>query len=253
MIFTATPNVISKKIQSNHPFLSTKSFVASFGIHAALVAGVSYWLNIHPAPLPKPESTIAISFSGFSSMKGEMHRHESDFRSFPLPPKTVQPHPQSKASAMTPEGAPSLIPSVSPEASAPLASVPMPASSPSAKSIDSPHTTSSAPVHELPKPPVSGNDISGAALGHIRAMIEKAATYPTIARKLRLEGVVTVFFILNADGTVDQANISSTSGSKILDDKALSTILSLSGDYPALGKTVELRIPVAFRLSSYQI
>lgn len=84
-------------------------------------------------------------------------------------------------------------------------------------------------------------------------MIEKAATYPTIARKLRLEGVVTVFFILNADGTVDQANISSTSGNKILDDKALSTILSLSGDYPALGKTVELRIPVAFRLSSYQI
>ncbi len=84
-------------------------------------------------------------------------------------------------------------------------------------------------------------------------MIEKAVVYPSIARKLRLEGVVTVFFILNSDGTVDNAKISSTSGSKLLDEKALHTILSLSGDYPALGNTVELNIPIAFNLSYSKI
>ena len=79
-------------------------------------------------------------------------------------------------------------------------------------------------------------------------MIENAITYPSIARKLRLEGVVSVTFILKADGTVDIAQIKQTSGSNLLDDRAIQTILSLSGDYPALGKTVELSIPIAFNL-----
>ena len=85
-------------------------------------------------------------------------------------------------------------------------------------------------------------------MGHIRAMIENAITYPSIARKLRLEGVVLVTFILKPDGTVDTAHIKSTSGSTVLDSKAIQTILSLSGDYPALGKTFELSIPIAFNL-----
>ena len=85
-------------------------------------------------------------------------------------------------------------------------------------------------------------------MGHIRAMIENAITYPAVARKLRLEGVVRVFFVLKSDGTVDTARVETTSGSRLLDDKAINTILSLSGDYPQLGKTVELSIPIAFRL-----
>ncbi len=79
-------------------------------------------------------------------------------------------------------------------------------------------------------------------------MIENAITYPSIARKLRLEGVVLVTFILKSDGTVDEAQVKSTSGSNLLDTKAIQTILSLSGDYPSLGKTVELSIPIAFHL-----
>jgi protein TonB len=79
-------------------------------------------------------------------------------------------------------------------------------------------------------------------------MIEHALTYPTIARKLRLEGVVMVSFTLNPNGTVEMAQVKSTSGSNILDTKALQTILSLSGDYPALGNTFELSIPIVFHL-----
>jgi len=79
-------------------------------------------------------------------------------------------------------------------------------------------------------------------------MIENAITYPSIARKLRLEGVVLVTFTLKPDGTVEAAHVKSTSGSNVLDTKAIQTILSLSGDYPSLGKTFELSIPIAFSL-----
>ena len=80
-------------------------------------------------------------------------------------------------------------------------------------------------------------------------MIENAITYPAIARKLRVEGVVLVTFTLKPDGTVETAHVKSTSGSSVLDTKAIQTILSLSGDYPKLGKTVELSIPIAFSLT----
>ncbi|MDD2950921.1 MAG: energy transducer TonB, partial [Sulfuricurvum sp.] len=85
-------------------------------------------------------------------------------------------------------------------------------------------------------------------LGNIRAMIEHAITYPAIARKLRIEGIVVVSFVLKPNGIVEAAKIITTSGSTLLDTKAIQTILSLSGDYPALGKTFELSIPIAFNL-----
>lgn len=244
-------NVISKKIQHNSFLLKSKSFAASFGVHAALFASVAMLMSTHPIPLPTSDEKITISLAEFAATSGDIHRMETASKPKESFQRVTPPAPALQHITTTPQKTPSLTPSVSSEASAPLAySVPMPASAPQSASNDSPHqATSFTPVHELPKMPAAGNDISGAALGHIRAMIEKAIIYPTIARKLRLEGIVTVFFILNSDGTVDQLHISTTSGSKILDDKALNTILSLSGNFPALGKTVELRIPIAFKLS----
>ena len=249
-MFFSDSYVISKMIQCDNSLLKSKSFAASLAMHASVFFAVAYFMTSHPVIFDKPEKRIVISLSDVNEKAEDIDKPKSS-RSEILPPKIQQQpiQPTQKIFAKTLEGTPPSTSSVSPEASAPLASLPMPASSPSAKRIDSPHPTSSAPVHELPKPPAQGNDISGAALGHIRAMIEKAVVYPSIARKLRLEGVVTVFFILNSDGTVDNAKISSTSGSKLLDEKALNTILSLSGDYPVLGKTVELNIPIAFNLS----
>jgi len=257
----SNPSVMSKKIQQNNSVATTKSFAASFGVHAAVLAAAAYVTASSPIIRPS-EERVVISLNEYTQSDGNIRRLETSTaakRAEQTPKKTppagshsirpITPEPVRETSEASPvPAAPHL-----PEASAPLASLPMPASSPSAKRIDSPHPTLSAPVHELPKPPAQGNDISGAALGHIRAMIEKAVVYPSIARKLRLEGVVTVFFILNSDGTVDNAKISSTSGSKLLDEKALHTILSLSGDYPALGKTVELNIPIAFNLSYSKI
>ncbi|WP_294892235.1 MULTISPECIES: energy transducer TonB [unclassified Sulfuricurvum] len=242
--------VISKMIQYDNSLLKSKSFAASLGVHASVFFAVAYFMTSHPVILDKPEERIVISLSDVNEKAEDIDKLESSHSKI-LPPKIQQQpiQPTPKIFTKTLEGTPPSTSSVSPEASAPLASTPVPTSSLPSKSIDSPQSASLAPVNELPRNPVSDQQIGGAALGHIRAIIEKAVVYPSIARKLRLEGVVTVFFILNSNGTVHKAKISSTSGSKLLDEKALNTILSLSGDYPVLGKTVELNIPIAFNLS----
>jgi len=248
MIFF-NPIVMSEKIQHKNSLLKTKSFAASFGVHAALFASIAFFMSTHPIPLPKSDDKITISLAEFTSTSGDIHQMEA----MPQPKELIQSVTKPQQSVpnvtTTPQMTPMKQPSVSPEASAPLA-MPHTASSlpPSNTLNDSPHLTPSPPEHELPRNPVPVNQIGGAALGHIRAMIENAITYPSIARKLRLEGVVLVTFILKPDGTVDTAQVKSTSGSNLLDKKALQTILSLSGDYPALGKTFELSIPIAFNL-----
>lgn len=261
-MFSPTSIVISKKIYNDNSLLNAKSFIASLAVHGVLFLGMFYFIS-SPMISDEPKKHVVIVLNNFIKKADNIHKSESS--ASPIGKPVFQKNSITTITQESPfqqvqspqkytktfQETQPFIPSVSPEASAPLAySVPMPASAPQSASNDSPHqATSSTPVHELPKAPVAGNDISGAALGHIRAMIEKAIIYPTIARKLRLEGIVTVFFILNSDGTVDQLHISTTSGSKILDDKALSTILNLSGNFPALGKSVELKIPIAFNLS----
>jgi periplasmic protein TonB len=241
-------SVISEKIQHKNSLLKTKSFTASFGVHAAVFASIAFFMTTHPIPLPKSDEKITISLAEFTSTSGDIHKMEA----MPQPKEHHQSITQPQKSVpnvtTTSQMTPMKQPSVSPEASAPLA-MPHVASSlpPSTSTLnDSPHLTPSTPEHELPRN--SDNQIGGAALGHIRAMIENAITYPSIARKLRLEGVVLVTFTLKPDGTVDTAQVKSTSGSNVLDTRAIQTILSLSGDYPSLGKTFELSIPIAFSL-----
>lgn len=249
MIFF-NPIVISGKIQHNNSLLKTKSFAASFGVHAALFASIAMLMSTHPIPLPKSDEKITISLAEFAATSGDIHRMET----MPQPKEhhqsVMQPQKPIPQISTTPQKTPSLTPSVSPEASAPLVHNSMPASTPPSSNVqnDSPHLTSTPPEHELPRNTVPENQIGGAALGHIRAMIENAITYPAIARKLRVEGVVLVTFTLKPDGTVETAHVKSTSGSSVLDTKAIQTILSLSGDYPSLGKTFELSIPIAFSL-----
>ena len=82
-------------------------------------------------------------------------------------------------------------------------------------------------------------------------MIENALTYPAIARRLRLEGTAVVSFILRPNGLVEKAEIATTSGSTLLDAKALQTVLGLSGEYPTLTRTAFLKIPITFTLTRH--
>ena len=253
MIFL-NPTVILEKIQRNDSLArNIKSFIASLAIYVTLAMLVLHFTADHTIQLPKPEEKITISLAEFASTSGDIDQtKKSQPNNNPSKP-IAKPRIHKNVSRTTPsttlEKIPSQSPMVSSEESALLAPSRVAPSILPSPLTDSPHLNVSPETkNELQRSPHSSNEIGGATLGQIRAMIENAVTYPAIARKLRLEGVVMVFFVLKQDGTVQTAKVVTTSGSDILDKKAIQTILSLSGQYPALGKTFELSIPIAFSL-----
>lgn len=239
--------VISNKIQQDNFVLKIKSFAASLFVHAAVLSTAFYFSIEHSVELPR-EEPVVVSLADYApavlhnTLKKEHRAAET------IPFATAQ-----KRLSVTP--------AASPEASAPQLSPVRPGVAPSdIRSItkesphsipppianDSPHDASS--FNQTDKFPTS-EDIDGATLGRIRAMIENSLTYPSVARKLRLEGTVVVSFILKSDGLVEKAEILTSSGSNLLDTKAIQTVLVLSGDYPSLPKTAYLKIPIVFSLS----
>ena len=246
--------VILKNIQRNSSLSrNIKAFIMSLAIYTALVIAVLYISSNHAIVLPKQEKSISISLSELSLTSGTKEIVDKLKPKENISNAAIKPQMRKKAlhktSSKTPQKISSKSHVVSPEGSTLLETphvAPLVSQSPL---IDSPHLNVSSEINnELQRNPRSSNEIGGAALGQIRAMIENTITYPTIARKLRLEGVAMIFFVLKPDGTVQTARVQSTSGSEILDKKAVQTILSLSGQYPALGRTFELSIPIAFSL-----
>ena len=82
-------------------------------------------------------------------------------------------------------------------------------------------------------------------LRSIRQRIEKAKTYPEIARRQGKQGTVELRFRIAADGTVEVVEIVHSSGHQTLDESSMQTI-HRAGPYPPVGGWV--RIPLSYRL-----
>ncbi len=79
----------------------------------------------------------------------------------------------------------------------------------------------------------------------IRAAIEKAKSYPPLARKRGIEGTATTEFTINSRGYPENIRISNSSGSDILDAAAKNTVLRAS-PFPVVSGGIE--VPITFRL-----
>lgn len=84
------------------------------------------------------------------------------------------------------------------------------------------------------------------AYSQIRAMIEKAKTYPLLARKRKIEGTVVTEFIINRRGYPENIAIAKGSGYEILDSAALN-IISRAAPFPAINGHIV--IPITFSLT----
>jgi len=103
-------------------------------------------------------------------------------------------------------------------------------------------------LETLPKEPKK-ETIEASFLDEIRLLIQSSLRYPSMARRLKIQGVVLVSFKLDKNAKVVIASVKKSSGSSLLDSRALDTVKDLSGRYPTLSKTVELKIPIAFSLN----
>jgi protein TonB len=82
-------------------------------------------------------------------------------------------------------------------------------------------------------------------VGAIRAAIERAKSYPLLARKRGLEGTVTAEFTISDKGFPENIRIVRSSGYAILDNAARKTLLRASPFPPLRGR---LEVPITFRI-----
>ena len=251
-------NAISKKIYDERNNLFD-SFLVSLSLHVGILLAVVY-LNISkPIPLKAQEKMIVLSLQSFTNT--QVAKEISTSVAVEKPKHTEQSHPkkvlhkeikkvekvvETKTLQKSSQEVKKVVkPS---EAFTPQQdSTEQVAKETSLKAdssnIHSPKMTKNSPVQKAQM-----QNIGPEELAHIRLMIENALSYPIIAKKLRLEGVVVVSFSLHTDGFLQNLQIVSSSGSSVLDNKALQTVASLDGEYPHLEKNVDLKLPIAFSL-----
>ena len=258
-----TSIVISKNIYSNDKHLKFKSFLFSLALHSAIFIAVwnmEFMKTSKPILLDAQEKTIQISLANVDPV------YKAPKQSFVKKQHIIQKHKvQIPTKAVVKQNIPleKTVQTQTPQKSEPLVAKTVPSSEALApqqpsnaehnKNVPNMEASfskvmNSPSLSKAPPKKAQQNDIGKEQLARIRTMIENALCYPAIAKKLRLEGVVTVSFSLRSNGYVENIQIISSSGSSVLDKKALETVLSLNGEYPHLEKKVDLSLPISFSL-----
>lgn len=85
-------------------------------------------------------------------------------------------------------------------------------------------------------------------LGRIRTLLAQNLTYPKNARRLNLQGEVTVTFSLSPNGEPIALTVTKSSGSELLDEAACRLIQTTAPQFPKPSKTVHISVPIGYRL-----
>jgi protein TonB len=122
-----------------------------------------------------------------------------------------------------------------------------------------PPPVTALPPAANPAPPVSVAAPSKAAgetrdsyLGRLLAQLNRFKQYPRAARQARIEGVVMLHFVMNAEGRIESFDIAKSSGRPVLDAEALALIQraqplpALPVDFPT--RILDAVVPVEFSL-----
>ncbi|WP_096015223.1 energy transducer TonB [Campylobacter lanienae] len=86
-------------------------------------------------------------------------------------------------------------------------------------------------------------------LAAIKSAIDKEHRYPRMAKKLRQQGEILVAFIWTKDMELKGVKIIKPSPHKILNEAALATIMAASKNFPKNDKTIEIQIPLVYKIS----
>ncbi len=257
---------ISKKIYKYDSNTIT-SFFISLTIHALLIAALFGWNKQETiTPLPLQSKSIPLNLKMWEPQKvctTSKMQPQTQMQKKPQPAvKKVQQTPK-KSPPLTKQKVHKIVePKTQPRSSKllkqtqPQKTMPTPAASmpvQAAPATQAAPTAQKAPQKEpkaSPPPPKELASVSDELLAHIRSLIQSSLRYPPMAKRLGIEGVVVVAFVLGEEGVVKSANILTPSGNKSLDARALQTVLELSGEYPRPEKAIDLRIPIAFNIKN---
>jgi len=104
----------------------------------------------------------------------------------------------------------------------------------------------------IPAPQKSAGETRDSYLGRVLAQLNRFKQYPRAARQARIEGVVMLHFVMDADGKVQSFEIAKSSGRPVLDAEALALIQraqplpALPADFPT--RSLDAVVPIEFSL-----
>jgi protein TonB len=110
-----------------------------------------------------------------------------------------------------------------------------------------------APVAPVAAPQKPAGETRDSYLAQVLAQLNRFKQYPRAARQARIEGVVMLHFVMDADGKVQSAEISKSSGRPVLDAEALALIgraqplPALPAEFPT--RTLDAVVPIEFSLA----
>ena len=119
--------------------------------------------------------------------------------------------------------------------------------------VAQPPVAAPAPPAPVAAPSKALGETRDSYLGRVLAQLNRFKQYPRAARQARIEGVVMLHFVMDADGKVQSADIAKSSGRPVLDAEALALIQraqplpALPGDFPT--RTLDAVVPIEFSLS----
>ncbi len=227
--------------------IKTRSLIASFSLHLLVVGLFFLWMSNQPSKsLPEPIKIHVASFLAPAVVEKPI----IPFVAKPTPAVTqtvpkiqaivknipIQKRPVAQVSVVAP-----MIPSIPVTAvavQAPPISVPV---APSTKE------TPKVVVPPAPAPNVE-KEFLDAHLGEIRSLLLQSLKYPASARRLKMQGEVRVAFTLNADGSVENINVTESSGFDILDEDAMKLIEKTASRFPKPTKSVRINAPLGYVL-----
>lgn len=101
-------------------------------------------------------------------------------------------------------------------------------------------------------PTRQSDDLLSIYLAKVRQKIQESLRYPSMAKKMGVEGEAVVQFLIHANGTVDASSIkiAKSSGKAVLDRNAIDAVLDATPFELPPKEALEIAIPVVFKLKS---
>jgi protein TonB len=186
--------------------------------HVAAVMGLLAMVHVAPVELPKV-MMVQINMEKPKQAKNDLP-----------PPTLVQPTVVSMP-----------VPVVPPTAPSPVIAAPPPVAA------------ESAPPPPAPAPKAENGQARQDFVARLLAQLNRFKQYPRAARQARIQGVVMLHFVMDAQGRVLQADIAKSSGRPVLDAEVLALIRRaeplppLPADFPT--RTLDAVAPVEFSLN----
>jgi protein TonB len=218
---------------------ATHDWALSLGLHTLLLVGVGWGVS-HSTVQSVMHVPLDLSVSWVAPEP-------------PAAPLLTKPPPPVPQPTRTPlpavakrEVAPSLV--TAPDvvvAAAPV--VPPPALQPA----QAQPVTQAAPVAAVAPTAAAKVDEQPRWHNHLEAMLVKHKHYPTVARRMRQEGIVTVEAHFSPQGDVVRCLVAISSGFKALDEAAVQLVrqaAEVTRIQNQPGRVAELRIPIVYEL-----